>query len=305
MTTQIDELADGLIRLRAPNAGPMTFSGTNSYLIGRGSGSKLALIDPGPEITSPAGKLHFNAILGALHAHERISHIFVTHAHRDHSPLARPLAEATGAEIFAFGNAKAGRSATMRMLATQADHIDIGGGEGVDHAFEPDVVMADGAHIASDGWGLTALHTPGHFCNHLCFAWNGAIFSGDHVMGWSSTLISPPDGDLADYYSSLDKIEALSPVILYPGHGDPVDAPVALIRKQRAHRETRTRQILAALQDGPATAELLAKRLYAEIPPQILAAATRNTLAHLIDLALKNKISHQKPLHLLTEFQLT
>lgn len=303
MTTEIVELTDGLLRLRAPNPGPMTFSGTNSYLLRGGSNHGLSLprgvavIDPGPEDAA-----HLDAILGALTPYERITHIFVTHAHLDHSPLARPLARATGAKIYAFGSATAGRSAVMARLAAEANP---GGGEGVDAGFLPDITLQDGETVTGDGWSLTALHTPGHFCNHMSFAWGDALFSGDHIMGWSSTLISPPDGDLGDYYASLAKIEALAPKILYPGHGDPVSDPLALIAKQRAHREARTAQILDALTQGPLSAESIARRIYTEIPAKLLPAATRNTLAHLIDLTIKNKISHAKPLQILSEFRLS
>jgi len=306
MTTEITQLAPGLLRLRAANPSPMTFSGTNSYLL-RGlpisdvhdpqTSTGVALIDPGPE-----DHQHAEAILRALLPNERISHIFVTHAHLDHSPLARPLAQQTGAKVYGFGPASAGRSAVMARLAATANP---GGGEGVDHAFRPDITLRDGETVHGDGWSLTALHTPGHFCNHMSFVWGDAIFSGDHIMGWSSTLISPPDGDLADYYSSLEKTAARGPRILYPGHGEPVPQPLALIAQQRAHREARTAQILDTLKQGPMSAESIARQIYTEIPAKLLPAATRNTLAHLIDLTIKNKISHAEPLQILSEFRLS
>lgn len=178
----------------------------------------------------------------------------------------------------------------------------LGGGEGVDQDFTPDITLICGDTIRAETWALTALHTPGHFCNHLSFLMNDIAFTGDHIMGWSSTLISPPDGDLADYFASLDRVQAAAPRLCYPGHGDPITAPLEKIAELRAHRELRSQQILDALNDGPATATMLAHRLYTTIPAPLLPAATRNTLAHLIDLASKNKISYAEPLQTLTEF---
>ena len=297
--TEITSLAPGILRLRAPNSGPMTFTGTNTYMIGAGA---RAVIDPGPTDSA-----HMDAILGVLEEGETISHIFVTHAHRDHSPLAAPLAKRTGAKIYAFGTAQAGRSDIMRRLAEEQkarSDTTLGGGEGVDESFEPDVILACGDTVTAPSWSLTALHTPGHFCNHLTFLMGDIAFTGDHIMGWSSTLISPPDGDLADYFASLARVEAAAPRLCYPGHGEPITSPTTKIAELRAHRELRSRQILDALRDGPATANSLAARLYTTIPPKLLPAATRNTLAHLIDLASKNKISHAEPLQTLTEFRL-
>ena len=297
--TEIIPLARNILRLRAPNPGPMTFTGTNTYLIGEGA---RAVIDPGPN--DPA---HLAEILNALPPGDTISHIFVTHAHLDHSPLARPLAEATGAKVYAFGLATAGRSAIMQRLADdQMSRKDnsLGGGEGVDKAFRPDITLACGDTISAPTWALTAIHTPGHFCNHLSFQMGDIVFTGDHIMGWSSTLISPPDGDLADYYASLDRIKTAAPRLCYPGHGEPIDDPLTKINELRAHRDMRSQQILDALRDGPATAITIASRLYTAIPPALLPAATRNTLAHLIDLASKNKISHKDSLQILTEFNL-
>jgi hydroxyacylglutathione hydrolase len=299
LKTETVALAADIVRLRAPNAGPMTFTGTNTYLIGKGA---RAVIDPGPNDMD-----HLNAILGALPEGETISHIFVTHAHLDHSPLARPLAEATGAKIYAFGTATAGRSQIMQHLAArnaEAGDNSLGGGEGVDAAFAPDITLTCGETIITSTWALTAHHTPGHFCNHLSFTLNDVAFTGDHIMGWSSTLISPPDGDLGDYFDSLRKIRAIAPRICYPGHGDPVFDPILKIDELHAHREMRSAQILEVIKVGPATAQTIAAQLYSAIPPQLLPAATRNTLAHLIELAHKNKISYAKPLHLLTQFHL-
>ncbi len=267
-------LAPGLRCILAPNPSAMTLWGTNTYLLGE---TEIAVIDPGPD-----DPRHLAAIRAALAPGQHISHIFVTHAHLDHSPAARPHARATGAPVLAFGGPAAGRSALMARLAAEGLTC---GGEGVDAEFAPDICLADGAVVTGAGWQLQALHTPGHFCNHLCFLWAGGAFTGDHVMSWASTLISPPDGDLNDYMTSLDRLAAAHPPRLFPGHGAPVAAPAARIADLAAHRRARTAQILAVLHDGPANAATLAQRLYTDTPAPLLPAATRNILAHLIDIA--------------------
>lgn len=254
--------------LCAPNPSPLTGPGTNSFLIGRRS---VAVIDPGPDIAS-----HRAAIIDA--GGGRISHIFVTHAHLDHSAGARALAKATGAPVLAFGDALSGRSALMAQFGGS-----IGGGEGIDEAFMPDQLLADGEVTRTDEWSIRAIHTPGHMGGHLSFLWEDQLFCGDVVLGWSSTLISPPDGDLADYFRSLDRIEALAPARLLPAHGAPIEQPRARIAELRAHRRARTAQILSALRTEPAGASALAARIY-DIPPELMGAASRNVLAHLIAL---------------------
>ena len=252
----------------APNPSPLTGPGTNTFLLGEAG---IAVIDPGPDIASQQA-----AILQA--GDGRITHILITHAHLDHSAGAAALSAATGAPVLAFGDADAGRSPLIQSLADTA-----GGGEGRDTAFRPDQLLRDGDLIEGADWSLTAIHTPGHMGNHLSFMWNDQLFCGDVILGWSSTLISPPDGDLLDYFRSLDRIEALCPARLLPAHGDPVEAPLPRIAELRAHRQDRTAQILAALRDGPANAADLARRIY-DVPPALLPAAARNVLAHLIAL---------------------
>lgn len=256
--------------LTANNPSPLTGPGTNTFLIGT---SDMAVIDPGPDDPD-----HRAAILEAA-GDGRIATILVTHAHKDHSAGARKLAEATGASIAAFGAPTDGRSPAMAALADAG----IGGGEGLDSAFMPDRRLADGEVVAGDGWQVQALHLPGHFAGHLCFAWGDTLFSGDLILGWASTLISPPDGDLIDYLRSLQRVTRLAPRRLLPAHGAPVEDPAARIAFLTAHRHSRTASILAALQDGPATARDLADRLY-DVPANLRPAAARNVLAHLLAL---------------------
>ncbi len=273
-----ERLEQGVRRVLAPNPSPMTFRGTNTYIVGEG---EVAVIDPGP-----ADPAHLSAILAALTPDERISHIFVTHAHLDHAPLARPLAQRTGAPVLGFGPADAGRSPEMVALARRAS---IGGGEGVDAGFRPDAALADGQVTTGAGWQIRAIWTPGHFGGHLCFQWGDRVFSGDHVMGWASSLVSPPDGDMAAYMLSLDRLQAFDARILHPGHGAPVTEPQARIEALRAHRLSREDMILAALGSTAKTIPELAAQVYADTPPALRPAAERNLLAHLIDLSSRGQ----------------
>lgn len=255
----------------APNPSPMTERGTNTWLLGRGA---VTVIDPGP-----ADPAHLRALLEALRG-ESVTQILVTHAHKDHSPLARPLAEATGAPVLAYGDAGAGRSWRMQAMTL----TDLGGGEGVDAGFAPDEALADGEVIEAGGRMLRALHTPGHFGNHLCLDWGGDLFSGDHVMGWAPSLVSPPDGDLTDFMASLDRLESLGPRRYLPGHGAPVDDGLARSRTLRVHRKGRESAILEAIAEGADNIDAVTARVYAELPTPMWPMAARNVLAHVIDL---------------------
>lgn len=281
----MQELEPGLRRITAPNPSPMTLAGTNTYVIGTG---RVAVVDPGP-----ADPAHVAAILAGLARGERVSHILVTHAHLDHSPGARLLAEATGAPVLAFGPPDAGRSAVMAELAARGM---AGGGEGVDRAFVPDAILTDEAELSDGDWSLRALHTPGHFCNHLCFAIGDAVLSGDHVMGWASTLISPPDGDLGDYFRALARLDAAGARVLYPGHGEPVTDPAARIAELAAHRHARSAQILQVLAAGPASIEALTGAIYTGTPAALIPAAARNVFAHLVEMSLQNQVAAEGPL---------
>lgn len=284
----MDRQTKDLLRILAPNPSPLTGPGTNTFLLGR---DQVAVIDPGPD--DPG---HQAAILDA--GHGRISHILVTHAHLDHSAGAGALARMTGAPVLAFGDALAGRSPMMRRLA---DEGATGGGEGLDLSFAPDIALRDGEVIEGADWRLTALHTPGHSGGHLGFLWEDRIFCGDVVMGWSSTIISPPDGDLTDYLRTLDRLAQIGPRRLLPGHGDPIEDPRSRLAELAAHRRERTAQILAALRDGPADAATLARRIY-DVAPRLLPAATRNVLAHLLALADLGAIAPLGRLHPDAEF---
>ncbi len=260
----------------------MTYWGTNTFLLGEG---EVAVIDPGPAL--PA---HLAAILAALRPGERISHIFVTHAHLDHSPLARPLAEATGAEVLAFGDARAGLSPHM------AGITGLGGGEGLDLAFAPDRCLPDGAVVTGRDWALEVVHTPGHLASHICLGWGDRLFTGDHVMGWAPSLVSPPEGDMTDYMASLERLSHPRWQRFQPAHGPAIEAPATRLQELITHRRSREFRILAAL-DHPLTLEALLAVVYHDTAPALLPAARRNLMAHLLDLLHRNAISQEnKPL---------
>lgn len=278
------EISAGIRRILAPNPSAMTYRGTNTYLVGT---RDIAVIDPGPP-----DEMHLQAILDALKGHQRISHILVTHSHTDHSPLAMVLAQFTGAPVYGFGPSSAGRAAVMREFS------DLGGGEGIDETFLPDQALAHLEEVSGSDWTLRALHTPGHMGNHLCFEldqqgeMSGHVFSGDMVMGWATSMVSPPDGHLTDFMTSLDLLSAREGHTTYhPGHGPPIDEPHGRVDGLRKHRLGREQQIITALRSKADTAAGLAKRIYTEIDPILLPAATRNVLAHLIDLTDRNLAS--------------
>lgn len=288
----VETLQIGLRRILAPNASPMTFRGTNTYIVGTES---LAVIDPGPDDLQ-----HLFAILAAL-GDKPLTHIFVTHSHLDHSPLAQPLADETGARVIAFGDSSAGQSPVMRQLV--ADGYTEGG-EGIDHAFKPHVCIGDGEAIDGGDWKISAIHTPGHMGNHMCFAWEDVVFSGDHVMGWASSMVSPPDGDIADFMASCEKLRGTSATKFYPGHGAPITDPAARVAWLIKHRQDRTAQILDALRGGPADVMSLTRSLYADVPATLHKAAARNVLAHLIDLHTIGLVKAQPTLSAKARFAL-
>jgi glyoxylase-like metal-dependent hydrolase (beta-lactamase superfamily II) len=264
----VEQIAPGIRRIVCANPGSFTFRGTNTYLIGRG---EVAVLDPGP-----ADAAHLAAILRAT-AGERITRILVSHTHRDHSPGAAALVAATGATTFGHG---------PHVTPPEA------GGEGGDHAFRPDIALPDGATVEGEDWRVTALHTPGHCANHLCFglesaAGPGILFSADHVMSWSTTVVSPPDGDMAAYMASLARIAARDDRLYLPGHGPPLPDPAPFIAALAAHRREREAKVFHALRAARrATAAELVPPVYGpELDPKLIPAAARSLLAHLIKLA--------------------
>lgn len=249
-------------RVIADNPGPFTFHGTGTYIVGRG---EVAVIDAGPDLAN-----HVDALLGALEG-ETVSHLLVTHTHRDHSPATRYLKEACGAKSYGFGPHGGG--------SLGSDEVE----EGADNDFTPDVTLADGDIINGAGWTLEALHTPGHTSNHLCFALpeERALFSGDHVMGWSTTVVSPPDGNMKDYMASLVRLGGRSETIFWPTHGPPIEQPGEFVAALIAHREAREAQILQCLEDGIGRIPDMVRRMYADVDPVLYPAARRSVLAHL------------------------
>lgn len=266
-------------RVLAANPSALTGPGTNSYLLGQG---EVTVIDPGPD-----DPRHLRALLAALRPGEKITRILLTHAHRDHSALVPALQAATGAPSYAFGNVRSGANPAWTGLA------GLGGGEGRDEAFTPDHLLRDGDIIPGAGWQLQALHTPGHLGGHLSFILGDAIFSGDQAMGWATSIVSPPDGDMSDYMHSLDRLIAAAPARLWPGHGEEVSPALPRLHELRNHRRGREAQILQALTLAPGTASELAARIYTEIPAALLPAAARNVLAHLLDLGARGAITAQ------------
>lgn len=265
---EVETIAPGLRRILCGNPGPFTYRGTNTYIIG--GGLSVAVLDPGP-----ADAAHLGAILRATQG-ERITHIVVSHTHRDHSPGVAALRDATGATSFGFGP----------HMTPPGE-----GGEGGDHGFRPDVTLPDGGLVAGLDWRLTALHTPGHCANHLCFALEGAetegvLFSADHVMSWSTSVVSPPDGDMAAYMRSLERLLARDDRMYLPGHGPCLPDPLPFVAALKAHRLEREAKVLAALHGSPGvTAQDLVPPVYGpELDSRLVPAAARSLLAHLIKL---------------------
>jgi glyoxylase-like metal-dependent hydrolase (beta-lactamase superfamily II) len=262
-----DQVSPLIRRVVANNPGPFTYLGTGTYIVGRG---EVAVIDPGPDLPD-----HLAAILKAVEG-ERVTAIVITHHHSDHSPLAGPLKAATGAAI--YGCAVAGHE--------EADTGEVKMEAGHDHDFRPDISLCGGGTIAGPGWTLEAIPTPGHTSNHLCYALKeeDACFSGDHIMGWSTTVITPPDGDMTDYLASLEAIQARGFATLWPTHGPPILQVAPFIDAYLAHRRERMDQILLALADGPGRVRDLVPRLYRDVDERLWPAAARSMLAAIIHL---------------------
>ncbi|MCX7338962.1 MAG: MBL fold metallo-hydrolase [Hyphomicrobiales bacterium] len=262
-------------RVIAPNPGPFTFTGTCSYIVGQGT---VAVIDPGPESDA-----HLSVLLAALTG-ETVSHIVVSHTHRDHSPGAIRLQAATGARIVGCGIHRATRLPALGETNRLEASSDI--------AYQPDAQMSDGDMIEGRGWTLEAVATPGHTANHLAFALreDNALFSADHVMAWSTSIVAPPDGAMADYMVSLDKLRARSETVYWPGHGGPVRDPQRFVRALATHRRMREASILARIEAGDRLIGEIVPKVYEGLDPALHGAAALSTLAHLEDLVSRGLI---------------
>jgi glyoxylase-like metal-dependent hydrolase (beta-lactamase superfamily II) len=273
----VQQVSPLIRRVIAANPSAFTFHGTGTYIVGHG---KVVIIDPGPDLPE-----HVEALLAALRG-EQVSHLLITHTHRDHSPAAKHLKGATGAPTYGFGPHGSGRPGG-------ADEVE----EGADRDFAPDVVLGDGDVVEADGLTFEALHTPGHTSNHLCFALaqEKALFSGDHVMGWSTSVISPPDGDMRAYMGSLRRLLPRDDAVYWPTHGPPITAPKPFVEACIAHREERERQIVACIEGGRRTIPEMVEVIYAEVPKHLHRAAGRSVLAHLLYMVESERVRCDGP----------
>ena len=278
---EAEQLQDDLVVITANNASPMTFTGTRSYILGT---DNLIVIDPGPE-----NNQHFKSIMDYV-GKRKVTDIIITHSHVDHSPLSRRLKNETGASIIGFGSADEARTSFMKKLSSS---LDLGGEEGIDQDLTLDEKVIDKQLIKKNDYTIEVIHTPGHLSNHICLSIKEkkALFSGDHVMGWATTLISPPDGDLGSFMKSLEKLSKRDEQVYYPGHGKPVKDPKQMVLAQIEHRRDREIQILRSISKVSRTPSEIVEEVYVGLNPMLKPAAVRNVLAHLIDLYEREKVS--------------
>lgn len=272
-----DQVSPLIQRVIADNPGPFTFTGTGTYIVGRDMpGANVAVIDPGPE-----DEAHLHALLRAVKG-RTVSHILVTHTHRDHAPLARPFAEAVG-----------GAPILAALPAARTTHVSAALDEDDDADFAPDVILTGGEMIDGDGWTIEALATPGHASNHMAFVLRdeNALFSGDHVMGWSTTVVAPPDGDMAAYMDSLERVLARGFSTIWPTHGPAITQVAPFLKAYRDHRLEREAQICARLAAGDATIGDMVPALYAAVDQRLWPAASLSVLSHLIKLVKEERVS--------------
>ncbi|MFM1815932.1 MAG: hypothetical protein RLZ98_2627 [Pseudomonadota bacterium] len=272
------EIVPGVARIVANNPGPYTFKGTNTYLIGTRT---LALIDPGPE-----DEAHVDAICRAV-AGRRVTHILITHRHRDHTGATARLKERIDAPVYAFGP------------VTFAPPRSAGGNSGsVDKEFPADILLRDGETLAGEGWTMDVLHTPGHLCDHICFRLReaGVLFSGDHVMGWNTSVVAPPNGSMAEYLASLDKVRDLDVTIHLPGHGGRVPEPRRHVKALQLHRQWREEAIVSSLERGRLTIEDIVADVYQGLDERLLRAASLSVEAHVEHLAARGRVNYAAPL---------
>jgi len=261
----VQQVSPLIRRVIARNPGPFTFTGTGVYIIGHGA---VAVIDPGPDLAE-----HFDA-LNAVFDGETVTHVLVTHSHLDHSPLAHPLAKRHGCKVYGSG----------RVPLTEASDVQVEADD--DHHFRPDVAVSDGDVLTGKGWTLAAIETPGHTSNHICWALaeENALFSGDHIMGWSTTVVSPPDGDMDAYLASLTKVKQCGFSTLWPTHGSPIREPEPFIDAYFAHRLAREDQIIAQLASGQTSIPAFVPTMYAAVDPRLHPAACLSVLSHMVRL---------------------
>ena len=277
---RVQEVAPGVRAIAADNPGPHTFKGTVSYIVG---GGQVAIIDPGPDDDA-----HVAALLDAVRG-ETVTHIFVTHTHRDHSPAAARIKAATGAQVLAQGPHRLARplhTGEIRRLDASAD-MD----------FRPDVALADGDSVSGRGWTLQAVTTPGHTANHMAFAFKDAnlLFAGDHVMAWSTTIVAPPDGAMADYMASLHKLAQRSEPLYLSGHGAPVREAPRYVQYLIRHRQAREASILHRLGKGEADIPTIVRAIYIGLDPRLVGSAALSVLAHLEELVARGAVTTEGP----------
>lgn len=265
---RLEQLEPGIARVLAHNPSAFTYYGTQTYLLGQ---DEVAIVDPGPALDE-----HVNALAEAIGGRSVVA-ICCTHTHRDHSPAARPLAEVTGAPIIGCA------PLALETVGPRADAA-------FDGDYRPDRVLGDGDSIMIDGLAMTAVTTPGHTSNHLCFAYGDALLTGDHVMGWSTTVVVPPDGDMAAYMTSLDKLRAREDRVFYPAHGPPVAKPKQYVRGLIGHRMQRERQILRLVGEQPRAIPDIVANAYPGLDPRLVVAAGGSVHAHLVDLEARGKV---------------
>jgi len=285
---QAIDIAPGIQRVTAPNKSAFTFHGTNTYILGD---KNVAVIDPGPQNDD-----HFQALLKALEG-RKISHIILTHTHMDHSPLAKPLQEKTGAPTFAEGPHRNSRELHLG----EQNALDAA----ADNNFMPDHKLADGEIIEGDEWKLETIHTPGHTKNHACFAILGTnmLFSGDHVMGWSTSIVAPPDGSMSDYMNSLSKMMERTETVYFPGHGGRLEKAPEFTRALRAHRKMRETAVLSRIRAGDLTIPEIVKVIYKDTNPKLHGAAGLSVFAHVEDLVERKLIECDGPPALNSEYR--
>jgi glyoxylase-like metal-dependent hydrolase (beta-lactamase superfamily II) len=273
---RVDEVAPGVRRIVADNPGPFTFKGTLTYIVGKG---KVAIIDPGPD--DPA---HIAAVLDAVRG-ETVTHIFVTHTHRDHSPAVPAIKAATGATVYAEGQHRASRP----LNAGEAPRMEAAN----DMEFRPDHALPDGEVVSGDGFALEGVATPGHTANHMAFALKGTdiLFSGDHVMGWSTTIVAPPDGAMSDYMNSLNKLAARPEALYLPGHGGAVREAPRFVAGLILHRKAREASILHRLAKGATDIATIVRAVYIGLDPRLTNAAGFSVLAHMEDLVARGQVA--------------